>query len=137
MILKTIAKATASQYPSSQLVDNGKVCCVSTDLVIQELQRVTYPIAAAAWLTTDHFRWHTVAGYEAVPEDLIYGLIQQYFDPIVEATRYFLAPTGEQCRWLNPADWLDARTFAFNVIQKHYLPNISELELMWYLTSDS
>lgn len=50
-----------------------------------DIHRVIAPIAIAAWLTIDEFRWHHYIS--GIPEDLHYGLITQYS----EALAYYAA----------------------------------------------
>lgn len=53
--------------------DNRPILCW---LMENDFHRVIAPIAIAAWLTIDEFRWHY--HIPGVPEDLHYGLVTQY-----------------------------------------------------------
>ncbi|WZE38332.1 hypothetical protein EKO22_13975 (plasmid) [Synechococcus elongatus PCC 11802] len=132
-----MAKIADEKYPKQLIEINSVINPVPYILAIRDLSRVTYPVAATAWLTTDHFRWHTLEGYGAVPEDLSYGLVLQYFEPVVEATRYFLSPTGQQRHRLSREDLRFARNLAVNAIQTHCAPNIDEAAIRWQLMDDS
>lgn len=135
--LRIMAKIAKSKYPISLMEEAGKIYSITNILAARDLTRVVYPIAAAAWLTTDHFRWHQLEEYKAVPEDLSYGLVLQYFEPVVESTRYFLSPTGRQRHRLSQKDWVDARASAVNLIQNHHAPNATEAAISWQLLGDS
>ena len=132
-----MAKIAAEKYPEQLIEIDSVINPVPYTLAVRDLSRVIYPIAATAWLTTDHFRWHTLEGYEAVPEDLSYGLVLQYFEPVIEATRYFLSPTGIQRHRLSREDLRFARNLAVNAIQTHCAPSIDEAAIRWQLIDDS
>ncbi|WP_152034140.1 hypothetical protein [Synechococcus elongatus] len=130
-------KLAKEKYPN-QLIEKGKqLCSLAVALASNDLDRAVYPIAATAWLTTDNFRWHKLQGFQSVPEDLSYGLILDYFEPVVESTRYFLSPTGKHRYRLTREDLRIARAFAVNVIQKHYARNTDETAIQWQLMGDS
>lgn len=62
---------------------------INTDIYLVEvlmqndLNRVNLFFATVAWLTIDEFRWHNEPGFENVPSDLSYGLVQEYSDLLI------------------------------------------------------
>lgn len=52
-------------------------------LMQNDLNRVNLFFATVAWLTVDEFRWHNHPGFEHIPSDLSYGLVQTYPDLLI------------------------------------------------------
>lgn len=65
---------------------------ILNELVDADVNRVTVPLAIAAWLTTDNWRAHEY--YPEAPEDLSYGLVTDYPIPILRLANQFLNPTS-------------------------------------------
>lgn len=63
-------------------------CEVFVSVIHNDLKRVSTLTALAAWLTTDHWRWHEKV--EHLPEDLAYGLVLQYPNAVLRFTQFML-----------------------------------------------
>jgi hypothetical protein len=50
--------------------------------------RVNLEVALVAWLSSDEFRWHSL--YPFCPEDLSYGLVRQYYSPVIDTALFFI-----------------------------------------------
>lgn len=78
--------------------DQRPILC---SLIEHDINRVIAPVAIAAWLTTDNFRWHQ--HINGIPKDLNYGLVLQYPEAII-AYAAFIAGfnRGKQLAILTP-----------------------------------
>ncbi|WP_338463068.1 hypothetical protein VZH09_13845 (plasmid) [Synechococcus elongatus IITB7] len=79
---------------------NDKIDGLSTvvNLALRDTSVVAYPVAATAWLTTEGFRWHLLQDIlvARTPEDLSYGLVLDYYEPIMQSSLFFL---GYETPW--------------------------------------
>lgn len=72
-------KELIEKIPDEQLrPENEQRSLEVKTIAYRDLCKVHGPIALTAWLTNDEFRWHKID--KSIPEDLSYGLVNQYPD---------------------------------------------------------
>ncbi len=81
---------TALQLYPQELVSEGtNTFHVFNRLIKHDLSLACFEAASVAWLTVDNFRWH-MQGHPEVSENLFYGMVQQYHNPVVQVCLTYL-----------------------------------------------
>lgn len=77
VVTQQTLSTTQPDIPLSVL-DHRPILC---SLMENDIHRVIVPVAIAAWLTLDNFRWHH--HLPGIPTDLHYGLVSHYPEAII------------------------------------------------------
>ena len=108
-------------------------------LVINDLNKVVFPLAISAWLTIDSWRAHEYFNDENIPSDLSYGLVLEYPIPIIRMSMQMLEPFANLTMTLDEEDREEAKEKAIEEVMKDFkysrkaclklIPDRVELEL--------
>lgn len=111
--------AIEKHYPDHP--EGPKASAAINDVVNTDITRVTIDLAAAAWLTIDHWRLHVVFPEIEIPSDLSYGLVLQYPQPMLRQAQFLVGQTvEEELKALDPHLLRESEGFALRQVQKVY-----------------
>lgn len=100
----------------------NKVCYLPSYLALRDINRVPVQAAAVAWLSFDGWRWDKEK-YPGFPEDLSYGLVLEYPQPILAATAWLAGLTD---KGFSLDDLYSAHETALKRVKEHHFPELSE-----------
>lgn len=111
--------AIQEHYPDHP--EGPKASAAINDVVNTDITRVTIDLAAAAWLTIDHWRLHVAFPNIDIPSDLSYGLVLQYPQPVLRQAQFLAGHTVmDELKAIDDSLISESKGFALRQVQKVY-----------------
>lgn len=127
-------KTSLEKYPNDvvETVDVDYAVPTVCAIAREDIKRVVFPAAAIAWLNYNHdFKWHVHGGANEVPEDLSYGLVLKYPEPILRSCYYFTGLLKNEEDPALPEEVVrTAQIYALRTLNELYYPELSEAEIL-------
>ena len=101
---------------------DGKDQILPGRLVLEDLDRVVYPLAITAWLTIDDWRLHNYLEEQKdkIPTDLSYGLVLEYPIPTIRMAIQMLEPHSSLAMAIDKDLHEEGKERAFEEVRKTF-----------------